>query len=161
MIYLLVCSMPLRQGECADEFFLVTGGSAVPPICGVNNAQHLIYSVTPDSGPSQLSVILSVQSTQSSNARLWNMRVYQYECTSPVLAPVGCLQHFTGASGMVRTRSVYITFVVRADLVWVGETDLAGFLSSDRSSINVTISFWVARLPLQIVHVCLWWSFCS
>ena len=40
----------------------------------VNNAQHLIYSVTPDSGPSQLSVILSVQSTQSSNARLWNMR---------------------------------------------------------------------------------------
>ena len=68
----------------------------------VNNAQHLIYSVTPDSGPSQLSVILSVQSTQSSNARLWNMRVYQYECTSPVLAPVGCLQHFTGASGMVR-----------------------------------------------------------
>ena len=92
------------QGECADEFFLVTGGSAVPPICGVNNAQHVIYSVTPDSGPSQLSVILSVQSTQSSNARLWNMRVYQYECTSPVLAPVGCLQHFTGASGMVRTR---------------------------------------------------------
>ena len=93
-----------HQGECADEFFLVTGGSAVPPICGVNNAQHVIYSVTPDSGPSQLSVILSVQSTQSSNARLWNMRVYQYECTSPVLAPVGCLQHFTGASGMVRTR---------------------------------------------------------
>ena len=33
----------------------------------------------------------------------WNGRVYQYECTSPVLAPVGCLQHFTGASGMVRT----------------------------------------------------------
>ena len=95
--------LPVCQGECADEFFLVTGGSAVPPICGVNNAQHVIYSVTPDSGPSQLSVILSVQSTQSSNARLWNMRVYQYECTSPVLAPVGCLQHFTGASGMVRT----------------------------------------------------------
>ncbi len=24
-------------GECADEFFLVTGGSSVPPICGLNN----------------------------------------------------------------------------------------------------------------------------
>ena len=33
------------QGECADEFFLVTGGSAVPPICGVNNAQHLIIII--------------------------------------------------------------------------------------------------------------------
>ena len=92
---------PNEKGECADEFFLVTGGSPVPPICGVNNKQHLIYSVTPDSGPSQLSVILSVSSTQSSNARLWNIRIYQYECTSPVLAPVGCLQHFMGASGMV------------------------------------------------------------
>ena len=92
---------PDAKGECADEFFLVTGGSTVPPICGVNNNQHLVYSVTPDSGPSQLSVILSVSSTTSSNARLWKIRIYQYECTSPVLAPVGCLQHFTGASGMV------------------------------------------------------------
>lgn len=39
--------------------------------------QHLIYSITPDSGPSQLSVILSVSSTMSSNARLWNIRIYQ------------------------------------------------------------------------------------
>jgi hypothetical protein len=23
-------------GDCADEFFLVTGGSKVPPICGLN-----------------------------------------------------------------------------------------------------------------------------
>ena len=25
------------KGECADEFFLVTGGSSVPPICGLNS----------------------------------------------------------------------------------------------------------------------------
>ena len=31
------------QGECAEEFFLVSGGSPVPTLCGVNNHQHLIY----------------------------------------------------------------------------------------------------------------------
>ena len=81
-------------------------GSPVPTLCGVNNHQHVIYSVTPDSGPSQLSIILSVSTvsmTQTSNARLWNIRIYQYECTSPVLAPVGCLQYYNGASGMVQS----------------------------------------------------------
>ena len=36
-------------------------------------------SVTPDSGPSQLSIILSVSTVmaQTSNARLWNVRIYQ------------------------------------------------------------------------------------
>ena len=60
---------PDPKGVCADEFFLVTGGSTVPPICGRNTHQHLIYSVTPDSGPTQLSVILSITSTTHSNAR--------------------------------------------------------------------------------------------
>ena len=39
----------------------------------------MIYSITPDSGPSQLSVILSVSTTMASNARLWNIRIYQVE----------------------------------------------------------------------------------
>ena len=29
--------------------------------------------------------------------------LFQYECTSPVLAPVGCLQYYNGASGMVQS----------------------------------------------------------
>ena len=88
-------NISLCQGECAEEFFLVSGGSPVPTLCGVNNKQHLIYrllafynyphyyilmcSVTPDSGPSQLSIILSVSTVmaQTSNARLWNVRIYQ------------------------------------------------------------------------------------
>ena len=36
-------------------------------------------------------------------SRLWNIRIYQYECTSPVLAPVGCLQYYIGASGEVKS----------------------------------------------------------
>ena len=39
----------------------------------------ILCSVTPDSGPSQLSIILSVSTVmaQTSNARLWNVRIYQ------------------------------------------------------------------------------------
>ena len=44
----------------------------------------VIYSVTPDSGPSQLSVVTDTTTTVS-NARTWNMKVYQYECSSTVL----------------------------------------------------------------------------
>ena len=31
------------------------------------------------------------------------MMMLQYECTSPVLAPVGCLQYYNGASGLVQS----------------------------------------------------------
>ena len=43
------------------------------------NVIIVICSVTPDSGPSQLSIILSVSTVmaQTSNARLWNVRIYQ------------------------------------------------------------------------------------
>ena len=34
---------PNAKGECAEEFFLVSGGSPVPSLCGVNNHQHVIY----------------------------------------------------------------------------------------------------------------------
>ena len=106
------------QGECADNFFIVSGGSRVPPICGVNNRQHLIYSVTPDSGPSQLSIVLSLSASGGSAASavgtsaaasgggidaIWSIRVYQYECSSPVLAPVGCLQYFRSVTGVVQS----------------------------------------------------------
>ena len=105
------------QGECAEEFFLVSGGSPVPTLCGVNNHQHLIYrssfihshsfisfihiiyslkcSVTPDSGPSQLSIILSVSTVmaQTSNARLWNIRIYQVRIILETLLKK-CIQCF-------------------------------------------------------------------
>jgi len=89
---------PNNTGECLTDFFLVTGGSAVPQICGINDGQHLIYSITSDSGPSQLSMILDTTVTVAAS-RMWNIRVTQYSCSSRNLAPVGCLQYYTGASG--------------------------------------------------------------
>ena len=48
----------------------------------------MIYSVTPDSGPSQLSVVIDTTSTTNTASRRWHMRIYQYECTSPVLGKI-------------------------------------------------------------------------
>ena len=50
----------------------------------VNANFSVIYSVTPDSGPSQLSIVIDTTTTTTASRR-WDMRIYQYECTSPVL----------------------------------------------------------------------------
>ncbi len=89
---------PNENGECNTDFFLVTGGSHVPPLCGLNTGQHLVYSITHNSGPTQLSMVMDTTQTTSST-RQWTLRVYQFECSSRMLAPVGCLQYYTGASG--------------------------------------------------------------
>ena len=62
----------------------------------------VIYSVTSDSGPSQISVVLDTTATEAVT-REWSMKIYQYECSSPNLAPSGCLQYFTAASGQFQS----------------------------------------------------------
>ena len=57
----------------------------------------MIYPVTQSSGPSKISVVLDT--TLNNRTRDWRMKIYQYECSSPNLAPSGCLQYFTQASG--------------------------------------------------------------
>lgn len=95
-------SPPDNRGQCVTDFFLVTGGSPVPTTCGLNSGQHIIYSVTSDSGPSQISVVLDTTATEVVT-REWSMKIYQYECSSPNLAPSGCLQYFTAASGQFQS----------------------------------------------------------
>ena len=38
-------SPPDNRGQCVTDFFLVTGGSPVPTICGLNTGQHSKYFV--------------------------------------------------------------------------------------------------------------------
>ena len=36
---------PDAKGQCNTDFFLITGGSPVPTLCGLNDGQHgMIYS---------------------------------------------------------------------------------------------------------------------
>ena len=58
--------------------------------------------MTSDSGPSQISVVLDTTATEAVT-REWSMKIYQYECSSPDLAPSGCLQYFTAASGQFQS----------------------------------------------------------
>ena len=38
-------SPPDNRGQCVTDFFLVTGGSPVPTICGLNSGQHSKYFI--------------------------------------------------------------------------------------------------------------------
>ena len=80
----------------------VTGGvtgTSVPTLCGNLDNQHVIY--TPITNfPARLSIVTD-QSTTSSATSAWRIKILQYECDSPMLAPDGCLQYYTGISGNV------------------------------------------------------------
>ena len=93
---------PDMDGKCKSEYVQLTGGvtgTSIPTLCGTLDGQHVIY--TPITNfPARLSVVLDTDTVTSSSTS-WRMKVLQYSCDSPVLAPEGCLQFFTGISGNV------------------------------------------------------------
>lgn len=93
---------PDEDGKCKSEYVQLTGGvtgTSIPTLCGTLEGQHVIY--TPITNfPARLSVVLDTNTVTSSSTS-WRMKVLQYSCDSPVLAPDGCLQYFTGISGNV------------------------------------------------------------
>ena len=98
----LVLRDPDADGRCKSEYVQLTGGvtgTSIPTLCGTLDGQHVIY--TPITNfPARLSVVLDTDTVTSSSTS-WRMKVLQYSCDSPVLAPEGCLQFFTGISGTV------------------------------------------------------------
>lgn len=74
-------------------------GTSLPTLCGTLAGQHIIYTPFPNF-PARLSVVTDQRAGVSSSAS-WRIRVDQYECDSPVLAPEGCLQYYTGIVGNV------------------------------------------------------------
>lgn len=87
---------------CAFDRLQVTGGvsgASLPTLCGTLDNQHMIY--TPFSNfPARLSIVTEVTAGMASSTT-WRIRVDQYECDSPVLAPEGCLQYYMGIAGNV------------------------------------------------------------
>ena len=60
----------------------------------------MIYTPFPNF-PARLSVVTDQRAGSSSTVTAWRIRVDQFECDSPVLAPEGCLQYYTGIVGNV------------------------------------------------------------
>merc|ERR550532_3047975 len=82
-------------GQCTGDTFQA-GNS--PVICGANDGQHMIV----DSDGSSCVTALFTFGGGTVNRR-YTIHVTQYESTNEMGGPPGCLQFFTGATGMVQT----------------------------------------------------------
>jgi len=87
--------MNTNIGQCMDDTF--SAGNS-PIICGANSGQHMIVDTD---GESCVTALFSWGlATQS---RSYTIHVIQYESTNEMGGPPGCLQFFTGATGLVQT----------------------------------------------------------
>ncbi len=106
-----------KSTQCLTDTFSVTnpGGIAPPVICGTNTGEHskkihkmhdryyLAFqfpSVYVDASEScnTLAFILGQTAVDTNLAtRSWSVRVTQYQCDYPNLAPKGCTQYFYGS----------------------------------------------------------------
>jgi len=82
-------------GKCIDDAFAVTGA---PEICGINSGQHMIVD---NDGSSCVTATFSYGATASS--RSYTIQVTQFESTNEMGGPAGCLQFYTGLTGVVNT----------------------------------------------------------
>merc|ERR1719281_2026455 len=82
-------------GQCTGDTFQA-GNS--PVICGANDGQHMIV----DSDGSSCVTALFTFGAGTVNRR-YTIHVIQYELTNEMGGPPGCLQFFTGATGLVQT----------------------------------------------------------
>jgi len=91
---------PNNNSDCTEDFFGVTGGSAVPKLCGDLTGQHIYVNVDPGGGP--IILTMDTSKTKAMN-RDWNIKITQIDCNSPYRAPSGCLQFYNETSGTVKS----------------------------------------------------------
>ncbi|XP_076333432.1 uncharacterized protein LOC143237756 [Tachypleus tridentatus] len=87
--------------KCLDDVFTVTvdrGGNKIPPLCGENSGQHIYVDVTLSQ-----QVALNIQISPDSFSRKWAIQVLQIPCGSPISAPDGCLQYYTGVTNVIKS----------------------------------------------------------
>ncbi|XP_034232015.1 uncharacterized protein LOC117639989 [Thrips palmi] len=85
---------------CSNDQFIVSGGSPVPAICGVNTGNHMYV----DAGMGVTNpVTLTFVTSGPSFARNWKVKICQIPCSSTYRAEEGCLQYFTGVSGTIKS----------------------------------------------------------
>ncbi|XP_057368595.2 uncharacterized protein LOC130689675 [Daphnia carinata] len=99
---LFTIAQPDTESVCNTDAFDVVGASnKIPTICGDNGGQHMYLNV-PSSATSPTDLQLSFNfGTDSNPVRAWNILISMIPCDSPNLAPLDCLQYFTGRSGTV------------------------------------------------------------
>jgi len=92
----------LQQGNCMTDQMSITSPGAIgsPIICGTNSGQHMVMD---SNGVECQSVNFNIGST-TTTTRSWDIFITQYTCAQEDLGgPPGCLQYFTGTTGLVKT----------------------------------------------------------
>jgi len=85
-------------GQCNSDSFSVTGtGGPYPVICGMNNGQHMIVDTD------GTKCVTATFSFGQSATRAYSIHVLQFASSNKMGGPSGCLQYFTGATGIVKT----------------------------------------------------------
>jgi len=89
-------------GACGDTLTVTTPArnSHVPgALCGVLTGQHLIVDTNRAGGA--MAATLTIDTDANAGDRFWKILVRRIECNSEDLPPAGCLQFFTGLSGLI------------------------------------------------------------
>jgi len=92
-------------GACTDALTVATparnqGAGFVPgALCGVLTGQHMYVDVNTAGGA--MAATININTDNTAGNRVWKILVQRIACDSPDLPPAGCLQFFTGLSGMI------------------------------------------------------------
>ena len=90
---------PPTGGECDVDKLIIDGQSqnnVIPPLCGLNNGQHLYIDVTGTNNPITITILTGVGSLYNRN---FDIRVTMIHCASPFRAPPNCLQYYYDLHG--------------------------------------------------------------
>merc|ERR1711899_229601 len=92
-------------GACTDALTVATparnqGAGFVPgALCGVLTGQHMYVDVNTAGGA--MAATININTDNNAGNRFWKILVQRNACNSPDLPPAGCLQFFTGLSGLI------------------------------------------------------------
>merc|ERR1712223_662541 len=93
-------------GTCGDTLTVATpargatsAGFVPGALCGVLTGQHMFVDVNTSGGA--MAATININNDNTAFNRVWKILVQRIACDSPDLPPAGCLQFFTGLSGMI------------------------------------------------------------
>jgi len=96
---------PAAAGTCGDTLTVATparnqaAGFVPGALCGVLTGQHMYVDVNTAGGA--MAATININTDNTAGNRFWKILVQRIECNSPDLPPAGCLQYFTGLSGLI------------------------------------------------------------
>jgi len=96
---------PTGAGACEDTLSVATparnpaAGFVPGNLCGVLTGQHMYVDVNTAGGA--MAATININTDNTAGNRFWKILVQRIACDSPDLPPAGCLQFFTGLSGLI------------------------------------------------------------